>query len=380
MNNINIALFAALSVVACTPKATQEIGTIVFDYSGTAPVYQYDRVESISIIPLQTDKNCLIGEMPELRVAGDNLFILHGRFSDLEQIDRFNTQGEHLNQIGRRGRGPGEISSAASDWFLYGDKMIGLRGFFSKNILLYDFAGNFVREIQLNTPMSQGRAPTFIMHLQGSDFLALMPAQTDSSRIVRLPETGAAPISMHKSEKTYSVEVEFLPPFFQTNGKLYYSTIHENAIYKAGQDSLTLTFLTNPGKYAIPQDFYNKANWRAFESLIRDNGVVVIYNFDESKNYYIMQLLVMKEEFEGLIWGIKHKQEKEWFWSKMDTWPIGTREYSAAEITEDNRLLMLLTPYSLKKQLPIMKNLLNPHVADSLKDDDNPVLVEIKLR
>jgi len=382
MNTKIITLFAALSLwmMACSPKTTQEVETIVFDYSSETPLYQYDRIESISLTPLQTDDNCLIGNEPVLRFASDNLFILHQRWSPTERIDRFNTQGQHLNQIGRRGRGPGEISFAISDWFFYGDNMIGLRGFFRKNILLFDFAGNFVREAHVNAPTPAGvRGPVFITHLHGSDFLAVMPALTDSTLLVRVSETGAEAGPMLKSKKTYPIDMEIFPPFFQTNGRLYYSTIHDNAVYKVAQDTVSLAFLTYPGKYAIPQDFYNNPNYDAFESLIQ-NGIVAIYNFLESNDYYIIQLIVKQLEFEGLIWGIKHKREKEWFWGKMETWELGAFEYTSAAITEDNRLLILIPPYSLEKHLPFMKNVLNPQVASSIKEDDNPVLVELRLK
>ncbi|MCL2738533.1 MAG: 6-bladed beta-propeller [Bacteroidales bacterium] len=385
MNTKIITLFAALSLwmIACSPKTTQEVETIVFDYSSETPLYQYDRVESISLTPLQTDDNCLIGNEPMLRFAGDNLFILHGQYTHLERIDRFNTQGKFLNQIGRRGRGPGEISFTISDWFFCGDNMIGLRGFFDKNILLYDFAGNFVREIHLNTPSTRfgGGGPAFMAHLHGSDFLALMPAQTDSARLIRLSEHGEEAKSMLRSDKTFTVDLDALShPFFQTNGKLYYSSIHDHAIYKAEQDTVSLAFLTHPGKYAIPPDFYNSPSYRALEGLFHQNGIVAVYNFMESSDYYVIQLVVMQETFEGLVWGIKHKREKEWFWSRMETWEPGARGYSLSGITEDNRLLILVPPYTLKGQLPLMKNVLNPQVAASIKEDDNPVLVELRLK
>ena len=378
MNNKPIMLFAVLSMLtmACNTEM-QEIETIVFDYSSNTPVYQYDRVENISLIPLQTDENYLIGEMPELKIAGDNLFILHGRYSPSGRIDRFTINGQHLNQVGRHGRGPGELNlQALSDWFFCGDNMIGLREYFSENILLYNFSGNFKRKTHLNTPKVDGFGPSYMIHWQNSHFLALMPAQADSSFLISLSESETDVRTMLNSKKTYPFDLELFPPFFQSNDKLYFRTIHENAIYKAEQDTVILAFLTNPGKYAIPSAFYDKFS----DELLIQNGAALVYNFLESKDYYVIQLIVKQLEFEGLVWGIKYKQEKEWFWSKMETWELGAFEYASAGLTEDNRLLMLIPPYSLKEQLPLMKNLLNPQIADSLKEDDNPVLVEIRLR
>ena len=65
-----------------------------------------------------------------------------------------------------------------------------------------------------------------------------------------------------------------------------------------------------------------------------------------------------------------------------ESWPTSeqSHEYYAAEITKDNRLMVLITPQELKDHLPFMKNVLNLKVLDSLGQNDNPILVEIKLK
>ena len=378
MHKLLLPFFLALLLFCtCAPTSHKaQVETIVFDYSCTTSVFQYNRIESVSFTPL--DGNCLIGNGPELRLAGDNLFILHGRYSNHERIDRYNTQGEYLNQIGRSGRGPGEIATQVCDWFLYGENMMGIV-ILSNKVLLYDFAGNFIREIHVSVPTFQGFGSPYMTHLKDSNYLVALPAKTDSSLLIRVSETGAGVKPMLKSKKTYPIGMEFPTLFFQSNGQLYYSSAHDNTIYKVEQDTVILAFLTDPGKYAIPQEFYNNLSEEAFNRL-GQNGVAAVYYFLENSNYYVIQVAVYHVEFSGLIWGIIHKGEKEWFWSKMEIFPLGGADYNAAVITDDNRLMVLVPPVTLKEQLPLMKNVLNPQVVASLNDDDNPVLVEIKLK
>ena len=370
MNHKITTLFAGLSLLifACSPKSTPEVETIILDYSGKTSVYQYDRIESIGLIPLQTDNTCMIGASPTPKIVDDNLIIMHG--DNYLRIDRYNTHGAHLNQIGRIGRGPGEFVGLISDCFLYDHNMIGVHVYGKNSILLYDFNGDFVREV-LYDPTA------FLVHGQGSNFWALMPPKTDSPRLICLSETGEEISSMLLSKKTYPAPADLWWPFHLTNGTLYIGMPYDNAIYKAEQDKISTAFLIDAGKYRIPDEFYNDP-FKVFASL-NQNGYAAVYNFLESTDYYVIQIVV-RGETESLIWGIKFKQEEAWFWSKIENYASDALEYPKAELTDDNRLMFLIPPPELREQLPFMKNVYNQQVVSSLDDNDNPVLVELRLK
>lgn len=369
-----ITFLVALPIIACHHK-TQEVKTIVVDYSGKTSVFQYNRIQSISLIPLQTDDNCLIGEDPIPRIMGNNLFIRHGPANGpvtTMRIDRFTMQGVYLNQIARSGRGPGEFSGLMSDWFFYGEDMIGIHTYGRNFVLLYDFIGNFVHKVDYNLN-------AFNIHAQGTNFWALMPPQTDSARLIYLSENGSIIKTMMKSEKTYPASSDLWWTFHQTNDHLYIGMPYDNTIYTFEKDTVRATFTIDAGQYTIPLDFYDNP-FEAFGPLMK-KGIATVYNFKESKNYYVLQIVIVYEDFEDMIWGIKYKEEKEWFWSKIERWPfMESPEYPKAELTEDNKLFILIDPYALKEQLLLMNNILNPQITDTLNENDNPVLVEIRLK
>ena len=356
---------------SCAPKSplTDDVKIIEFEYTSSTPLYQCEWIEAISFTPLQNSS--LIGAESELRILGDNLFVKHGPYTST-RIDRFNIRGEYRNRIGRDGRGPGEISGLMSDWFLYSDTLLGINLYGHPSILLYDYDGNFNREVD-------HPSTAFMVHSDGIHFWALMPHVSDSTSLICLSDTGEALKSMLRSEKTYSVAADLWRPFFKTNGKLYIGMPYHNTIFLAQKDTIIPAFIIEAGKYEIPPEYYDDP-FVAFRPL-RQKGYAFVYNFLESNDYFVIQVVIRQDEFEGMIWGINNKRTDKWFWSDLERWSSKqeTFEYKTADITEDNRLMILIHQDELKELLPFMKNPLNPQVVMPLNENDNPVLVEIRL-
>jgi len=357
---------------SCASKSpiTDDVKIIECEYSSSTPLYQCEWIESISFTPLQNSS--LIGAESELRILENNLFVKHGPYTSTH-IDRFSIRGEYLNRIGRDGRGPGEIPGFVSDWFVYTDSLIGVNAYGYPSILLYDFDGNFVRDV--SHPSN-----AFMVHSDGAHFWALMPPVTDSATLICLSETGKELKSMLRSEKTYPVAANLWRPFFKTNGKLYIGMPYHNTIFLAQKDTVTPAFIIEAGKYTIPPEYYDDP-FVAFWPL-KQRGYASVYNFLESNDYFVIQVVIRQDEFEGMVWGIKNKSTDKWFWSNMERWPSiqETFEYKTADITEDNRLMILIHPDELKELLPFMKNPLKPQIVALLDENDNPVLVEIRLK
>ena len=185
---------------------------------------------------------------------------------------------------------------------------------------------------------------------------------------------------MIKSKKSYSPSADLWRPFHKTHGKLYIGIPYDNTIYVVKNDTISPAYQIDAGGYSIPKEFYDNTR-EVWLQLMQKDGYAALFNFLESDNYLVLQMALRQSEFENMVWGIKNKRANKWFWSKKETWQYGvSHEYKVAEITADNRLMILMDPYELKELLPQMKNVLNPHVLNILHDDDNSVLVEIKLK
>jgi hypothetical protein len=58
----------------------------------------------IQYIPLETTPSCLISEIRSLKTIGDDIYILDTKAG----VFRFDKQGQFVNQVGKKGNGPGE--------------------------------------------------------------------------------------------------------------------------------------------------------------------------------------------------------------------------------------------------------------------------------
>ena len=71
-------------------------------------------VDSIEYIPLETTDECLVGEVTDLALAGNRLFVFDAKQQEVWSFDR---SGKYVGRIGRQGEGPGEY--VAIDQFEY---------------------------------------------------------------------------------------------------------------------------------------------------------------------------------------------------------------------------------------------------------------------
>lgn len=62
-------------------------------------------VDEIEYIPLETSKDCLLGEIGGVGIFKDQIFLISNR-----QVFKFNTSGKFIRKIGSEGKGPGEYN------------------------------------------------------------------------------------------------------------------------------------------------------------------------------------------------------------------------------------------------------------------------------
>lgn len=106
--------------------------------------------QSIEIIPLETQEECMISEIEDMWLAGEDIIIFH-HFK--QPLLRFSRDGKFLNKIGVIGKGPGEcvlISRVAVNE-AHKEVYINLGDGIQAGFMVYDFDGRFKRKITFNT-------------------------------------------------------------------------------------------------------------------------------------------------------------------------------------------------------------------------------------
>lgn len=99
-----------------------------------------DDIKSIEYIPLETNDSCLIGNILDLRISEDYIFIYNGKASEVLQFDK---KGHFVRQIGREGNGPGEYSMITELAIDDAHKKVFIFQY-SGAVLTYSFEGEFL--------------------------------------------------------------------------------------------------------------------------------------------------------------------------------------------------------------------------------------------
>jgi hypothetical protein len=154
MNKIFLGICIFLSLFGCAEKKKPLGEYAVIDIANGIGEYQKaycsDFFSSMEIIPLETNKNSLIGEEPVILHYGDLIFVcsITSRYYIplIRELHVFDRSGKFLYQIGKAGGGPGEYFSIFNV-FLNPDKpAVYIED--SKDILEYGLDGRFIRSIR----------------------------------------------------------------------------------------------------------------------------------------------------------------------------------------------------------------------------------------
>lgn len=104
-------------------------------------------LETVYYVALETNDSCLIGRIDEMGISNDRIFILDK--NQTESIYIFDRQGRFLTSIFRKGKGPGEYMQPADITISEVRNEIYLLNEFPSKIIVYNFKGEYLRELNL---------------------------------------------------------------------------------------------------------------------------------------------------------------------------------------------------------------------------------------
>lgn len=140
----HIALIMLL--VACGNDSTNSSQEKIYniDPKEESPIEDFIS-EYVGYIALETTDKSLIGTPSIIKISGNDIYI----YSYDEGVMRFDVRnGKFLNQIGRKGRGPGEYAHLA-DFDIYDGKLYAY-SMLDRKLNVYSVDGTFIE--QINTP------------------------------------------------------------------------------------------------------------------------------------------------------------------------------------------------------------------------------------
>ena len=134
-------------------------------YPDTAFLYS-TLYKSVKIIPLETNKSCLIGSIEQIQVIDNYILIMDASIA--KSLYVFDREGRFIRKIGGFGQGPGEYASIFDFTIDRENKTVYIRDGQFPRILNYDLAtGKFIQTITLERNENGARMDRFA-HIGGN--------------------------------------------------------------------------------------------------------------------------------------------------------------------------------------------------------------------
>lgn len=146
---LSVLLF--LSVSCSNKQPTPNSNEIYVDFKNGSPtvvnspddLFNYSNyLDTVIYVQLETSDNCLIGDVKDIHLVNDRLFV----GADFKSVFVFDLNGKFLSKVSRIGRGPGEYGKLA--WFDVNpsNNEISIYDVSSHKILVYSVDGDFIRQ------------------------------------------------------------------------------------------------------------------------------------------------------------------------------------------------------------------------------------------
>lgn len=279
-------LFVPVLLMNCSKINSDEDKTLV-GIGHVVPVNLDERYElseknhldSLRLIRLETNKECLIGGIDKIEIIEDRIYILD-KFKS-KSLFCFDLKGQFLFKIHHLGKGPGEF--ILPEEFTVSQNQISIYDNFRKLKINYDINGNFIDETKMIVSIRN------VVQLD-SGFALVKPDQSylgsenDYNLLVTDSEIGKVlkryiP-GVTKGESIFSVNKAFA-----RNGDHYLFTYGFNdTIYTYENNSLKSLFVVDFGKNKIPHELAKSSGDEIQKAFFNSDQNYIGYLTDISEN------------------------------------------------------------------------------------------------
>jgi hypothetical protein len=381
-----IFLLIIIKVVGCGIENTKVKSVPSFDLSDflhtvDIPLTEIN-AESISYIPLETCAEALIAQINRLEYL-NSFFIL-----SQAEIYRFDDEGKFICRIGKRGKGPSEYLLANDFAVCVESKLVLVLSFIERKIYMYSYNGDYIKTIDspkftTNVRCIKGFIFCYNKNIEGDLLDKFHIIDFDGQIVKSFPNY----YSFKPIENPIILENEV--SFSNNRGELFIKELYSDTVFHLNDFEMIPKYILSLGKSRIPPDF---------KESIRDFN-----DFDEvTKNYVIDRKLFVSKNF--VYFEFDYKSQRYIYWGRengsnllsnrnsgiindfdggVDIWINGLRS--------DNSFISWVNTYQLKAHVasdafknstpkyPEKKRELE-RLANSLSENDNPVLMIVKLK
>jgi len=355
-------------------------------------------VESILYIPLETNDNCLIGEISK-SIFSENYVLLYCNVT--KRCFLFSRTGRFIAQIGDVGGGPGEYVYLAN--LLRIDEknnQIVIHCIVPNQLLYYDLEGRFIKSEHIENAAHNADAAHFN---EGSKIMSYQ----NGFYLLKTTNNGNTPYSYTIMDDDFNIITKKVTPIPFTmkqpntlvaGGSFFCQYSYDNQVhvrenmlndtlYKINHDfSFIPKYIVNAGKYKMTLEIRSDAN-----AFVREaRNILTMMSMFETKDYLLLSYMIF-DEFRVPCYYQK-KEDKLFYFSStsgipndydggLDFWP---------KYQSENQLITFYYAYQIE-EYESNPNKMKPQgsseavynfeqMSRKLDSENNPVMVVVTLK
>lgn len=329
--------------------------------------------DSCVYLKLETNKNCLIGDINDIQYVDNKIFILNNIGGENEVLI-FNKDGGFINKIGTKGLGPSEYLSIGSMGINSFDKQLILIDPLKHKIHKYDYLGKFISSIPVKNECSFIYKIRFVS--KNRMRYASYVNSVTSTLIAESDEDLGNQEILWQTNFSNKGGFKYAENPISTNGD-YFIIPLSDCIYKYNNGELIPFFSINiNSKYKPVKEFENGGDFRSsFIEAIR-KGFSPISSISECKHFLLIQQLG-----HSILWDEKNRKgftlDNITFQPTHDYIPISG--FSTISGFEDGFICLLPNSYLFKMKNYYQEEKIQPNekierLLRNVNMEDNPSL------
>jgi len=372
---LTLTIILATLVSGYGQAATQKVKIETIEYKKEISEQKFFEtfVKEIEVIPLETKKESLIDKNPRFEMYND-CFYIYTSFMGISKILKFDSKGKFITNIGSAGKGPDEYTHFGNISVDKSGVMV-LSSINNKLLYRYSHDGKFLNKKQLE------RMPLQIFGYKGG-YLESYGFNYDKGRIIYTDSIGKSGRTL-LNERKFFQSIEGIKTFTSScKDYVIYNECFSDTVYRITGFEAKPAYVFDMKEFSTSPEFYKIRN-NNMENLesIRNSVFSTIYYFHENQKYIISANAIFNKGNSSFHCMIKDKSKNIDEWIKYSDRDFAKTLLLALQLTENNEIYTIVQPQALLS-LPesILKLVKNKDSVKTIKEDDNHLILKIKLK
>jgi len=398
-------IFSMVSLIACV-KNKNLTSTRAAQFSkdfkviGINNIYEKQKIDTIIqsyfYLPLQTNKNCLIGKIDKIVINNNRIYILDK--AQTKSIFVYDINGKFVFKINKIGKGLGEYDNIRDfDIDMSGNQIVVLCPNFRKLIFYNTTNGLFLKEQKLDF-----RPLSFIkvnLNRYLFDCKVKLEKNMGNNMLMVADSFGNIPIGYFPRTNYTSTEKT---PFSRFKDYIYYCSNYNDTIFSYRNDTLLKKYYIDFGKRklditSLPKELFDVSgviennivpflNQNKFAKYVQSKDIAYhITSFFESDSFIRFQFIYGQKIFNALF--DKTSQHLKTYYELEQTEEIcyGLTTYAAykdsfVSVINSDILAQILSYREKKDSINLHTIRKKVHLPDKITLEDNPLLIFINYK